>query len=354
MADKSRAVDLDLAYMKQSAGFVLSHEWLTNFQSSDSRTHAYFIGILNTLRLIIVGIVLATIVGTVMGVARLSSNWLVSTIATVYVEVIRNTPLLIQLFFWYFAVLIRLPEIREGPSLFDTVFISNRGLVLPSFTTHGFAWLFTVLLFVAAGAAIYVRQRLQAREAATGQPSHQNLYAFGAFVGLALAAFVVTGLPLEANLADILVSDTGVAQYDGGLVVRPEFAAVLFALVIYTGSFITEIVRGSIQALPQGQSEAAMAIGLSQYQRMTLVILPQALRTIIPPLTNQYLNLTKNSSLAVLVAYSDLVFVGRLIINKAGHAVPMFLVILATYMVMNYIISTIMNYLNSRVQLVGR
>jgi general L-amino acid transport system permease protein len=354
MVGKSQNVGLNLDYMQQSAGFSLSHQWLTDFDPTSTRTNAYLIGILNTLRLIVVGIVLATLLGTIMGVARLSSNWLVSTIATVYIEVIRNTPLLIQLFFWYFAVFLKLPEILDGPSAFDTFFLSNRGFVLPSFTTGGLAWLFGLLLVAGAVAGLYVRHRQQKIEDATGIPSHQNLYGLATFLGIGLVAFVATGLPLGSDFADIVVSDTGVARYEGGLVVTPEFTAVMVALVLYTGSFIAEIVRGSIQALPKGQTEAAMAIGLSQYQRMTLVILPQALRTIIPPLTNQYLNLTKNSSLAVTVAYADLVFVGTLINNKAGQPVPMFLVILATYMAMNYTISVFMNYMNSRVQLVGR
>ena len=354
MVNKSQSVELDLAFFRETSGFSLSHEWLTGFDPDDQRWNAYLVGIWNTLRLIVVGIVLATILGTVMGVARLSSNWLVSTIATLYVEVIRNTPLLIQIFFWYFAVFLRLPEIRDGPSLFDTFFLSNRGLVLPSFTTHGLAWLFGLLLIVAVVAGWYVRRRQQKREAETGLPSRQNLYGLAVFVGIGLVAFLVTGLPLHADVSELVTSDTGVSSYRGGLVVTPEFMAVMVALVVYTGSFITEIVRGSIQALPKGQTEAAMAIGLSQYQRMTLVILPQALRTIIPPLTNQYLNLTKNSSLALTVAYAELVFVGNIINNKAGQPVPMFLVILATYMVMNYTVSAFMNYMNSRVQVVGR
>ena len=192
------------------------------------------------------------------------------------------------------------------------------------------------------------------KEESEGGSTYAVAWAFLLFAIVAVATYIVTGSPLEPDTPSVSVTGAGIYSVNGGIQVEPEFAAVLLGLVIYTGAFIAEIVRGGIQALPKGQGEAAAALGLSSYQRLTLIILPQALRIIIPPVTNQYLNLTKNSSLAVLVAYADLVFVGRLIINKAGHAVPMFLVILATYMVMNYIISSFMNYLNSRVQLVGR
>ena len=205
---------------------------------------------------------------------------------------------------------------------------------------------------IATVPAYLVRRRRARREAATGQTTRPNLYAAAVFLGVALVAYLALGLPVEIGTPTI-VRQEFTQSYVGGLSITPEFAAMLFALVAYTGSFIAEIVRGSIQALPRGQGEAAMAIGLTGYQRTTLVILPQALRSMIPSLTNEYLNLTKNSSLAAAIAYADLFQISEIIINKAGHAVVMFMVVIATYQIMSFAISGVMSYINRRVQLVG-
>jgi len=209
-----------------------------------------------------------------------------------------------------------------------------------------------VILAVAALAfASWIRSRRLKEEAETGRSTHANLYAFGSFVVLAGGAFVATGFPVGIDPPVLVANDLGTTQdYSGGLKITPEFAALLFALVLYTGSFITEIVRGSIQSLPLGQAEAAAALGLTGYQRMTLVILPQALRTMIPAVTNQYLNLSKNSSLAIVIGYSELFFVSDEIRNNAGHSVPMFALIIGTYLTLNLLISAVMNWLNRRVQ----
>jgi len=351
----SRALTLDLSldFMRQRTGFAISNQWLTDFSSSDARWVAYAAGVFNTVRLVFVGIVLATLLGVVMGVARLSSNWLVARIATVYVETVRNTPLLVQIVFWYSVVLLELPRISRGVALLDVVYISNRGLALPWPTERGEGTLLLPWLVAALAAAVFawwLRRRRLREEADTGRSTHANAFALGSFLVLAAGAYLATGLPVGIEAPDLVV--TGNTQaYAGGLTVTPEFAALLFALVVYTASFITEIVRGSIQALPLGQGEAAAALGLSSYQRMTLVILPQALRTMIPAVTNQYLNLTKNSSLAVAIGYSEFFSLSQTIVNNAGHAVPLFTVIIATYMVLNLVISAVMNWFNRRVQL---
>ena len=350
-----QAADLKLTfdYLSGPAGFALSHTWLVEFKASDSRLDAYLTGIVNTIQLVAIGIVLATIVGVVVGVSRLSGNWLVSSLATLYVEVIRNTPLPVQVFFWYFAAFLKLPTIENSVDVAGLGFISNRAVVLPSLDAGPFAWLWLILLALGAVSAWFVRRRRLAREVERGTPAHPNLYALGTLVAVGAVAFLATGLPLRPDLPALVVLDRGVPSFEGGFAVSPEFTALLVALVVYTGAFIAEIVRGSIQALPRGQGEAAQALGLSAYQRTTLVILPQALRTIVPPLTNQFLNLNKNSSLAILIAYPELVFVGRQIMNNVGHAVPMFILILATYIAMNLVISAAMNLLNARVQLEG-
>lgn len=345
-------LDLGLGFMEERAGFAIGHQWVTSYTADESRLDAYVVGVWNTVRLVVTGLVLATLLGVVAGVARLSKNWLVSQLAHVYVEVFRNTPLLIQIIFWYTAVLLRLPGRDRGVHVLDVAFLSNRSLAIPWAFPHGRAlpWLF--LLVLAGVAAWFVRRRRQRYEDETGRPGYPNALGFATFALLGVVAFVATGMPLDLELPSRLGGDGGgVATIVGGMQVTPEFAALLIALVVYTGSFIAEIVRGSIQALARGQTEAAMALGLNAYQRMTLIILPQALRIMIPPVTNQYLNLTKNSSLAVAIGFPDLVFVGRTIQNNAGQAVPIFLTIMATYLVMSGVIAGLMSALNRRVQL---
>ena len=347
-------LDLDFDFLSGPGGFSIPHQWLTGYESSDTRLAAYATGVVNTIRLVVVGIVLATLIGVIAGVSRLSGNWLVSRIATWYVELIRNTPLLVQVIFWYTVVFLELPEIAENRNLFGGIYLSNRALALPFVDSDGSFGIWVLILLLGGVAGWRLRGRLLRREEATGRPQHATSAGLAVFAGLGGLGFLATGLPLTADIPASDVTDFGIRTVDGGLQVTPEFAAILVGLVLYTGAFIAEIVRGSIQALPTGQAEAAAALGLSSYQRMTLIILPQALRIMIPPLTNQYLNLTKNSSLAVAIAFPELVFVGTTIINNVGHAVPVFLLIWATYLALSLIISVVMNGLNRRVQVVGR
>lgn len=351
-----QAMDLRIGYgyLTAPTGFQISHEWLTSFSASQSRRAAFLVAAWNTIRLVAVGIMLATLLGVTVGVARLSTNWLVRSLATVFVEVIRNTPLLVQIIFWYFAVFLTLPRIEDGIDLGGIVFLSNRGLVIPSVSGGALAWLFGLALVLAIVAAFFVRRWRANVEDRTGNPGFGNRYAFASFLAIVVVAYFATGMPVDIVMGESLTLPGGTVRYEGGLSVTPEFAAVLVGLSVYTAAFIAEIVRGAIQSLPKGQFEAGAALGLSAYERTTLIILPQALRTIIPPLTNQYLNLLKNSSLAVAVAYPEIVFVNRTFINSIGHAVPIFLAVLATYMVLSLLISAVMNLLNSRVQLVGR
>jgi general L-amino acid transport system permease protein len=353
VAGRGSRLDLDVGFLTAPAGFQISHNWIVTFDSSDSRLVAYLVAVSNTVRLVLVGIVLATLLGVLAGVARLSDNWLVSRLATAYVEVIRNTPLLIQIIFWYTAIFLKLPRIGEGRNLFGVVYLSNRSLAIPWPEPRGDLfgiWLLTLVVALVAG--YVVRRRRLRREFETGETSRPNLYGLLTVLAVGAASYLALGLPVGVD-TPALVSERFTQAYAGGLSVTPEFAALLVALVAYTGSFIAEIVRGGIQALPPGQGEAAMAVGLSAYQRLTLVILPQALRSMIPSLTNEYLNLTKNSSLAAAIAYSDLFQISEIIINKAGHAVVMFMIVIATYQVMSFAISAVMNFVNRRVQLVG-
>ncbi len=353
VVERASHLDLDIGFLDAPAGFQISHTFVFGFDSGESRLAAYFVAVTNTVRLVLVGILLATLIGVLAGVARLSDNWLVSRIATVYVEVVRNTPLLVQIIFWYTAVFLKLPRIEAERGLFDVVFLSNRALAMPWPEPRGdlfTPWVAVLLLAFVPG---YLVRRVRARrEAETGRTMRPNLYGAGVVVGIVAVAYFAFGLPVGIDTPSIVRAEF-TRSYAGGLSVTPEFAALLIALVMYTGSFIAEIVRGSIQALPRGQSEAAMAVGLTGYQRLTLVILPQALRSMIPSLTNEYLNLTKNSSLAAAIAYSDLFQISEIIINKAGHAVVMFIVVIVTYQVMSFTISGVMSFINRRVQVVG-
>lgn len=346
-------LDLDFDFLSGPGGFSIPHQWLTGYEPTDTRLAAYATGVVNTIRLVVVGILLTTIIGVAVGVARLSGNWLVSRLASWYVESIRNIPLLVQIIFWYTVVFLELPEIVENRNLFGAFYLSNRALALPFVDSDGAFGVWVIFLLVGAGSAWWVRARLTRREEASGSVMHAMPAAMLLFAVIGGAGFLATGLPLSADVPNTAVTEFGIRTIDGGLQITPEFAAILVGLVLYTGAFIAEIVRGGIQALPRGQAEAAAAIGLSAYQRMTLIILPQALRIMIPPLTNQYLNLTKNSSLAVAIAFPELVFVGTTVINNIGHAVPIFLLLWATYLGLSLVISTVMNVLNRRVQLVG-
>lgn len=351
---QASALDLSPTFLRSPAGFGLANEWAVGHSSTESRIDAYVIGVWNTVRLITLSIALATVLGVVAGVARLSNNWIVNRLGLVYVETIRNTPLLVQIIFWWIAVFLAMPAVSARRTLFDLVWFTNRGLAIPwPRATGDLALLWAGSLVLALAVAIWVRRRCTLREDATGEVTRPNRWGLAVFLGLAALTFVATGLPYRITVPEVVVTGVNIQRFNGGLLVTPQFAAVLIALTTYTGAFIAEIVRGSIQALPRGQTEAAQALGLSAYQRMTLIILPQALRIMIPALTNQYLNLTKNSSLAIVVGYSELFFVGIIIVNNAGHAVPMFVLIILTYQAMSLLISLGMNYLNRRVRLVS-
>ena len=350
----SRALELDLGFshLRSRAGFGLSHTFLIDYTSNDSRWQAYFAGIINTIRVSIVGILLATLLGVIMGLARLSKNFLISKIAAGYVEFIRNTPLLVQIIFWQ-LVLLQLPLISNAITFGGLSVWSNRGILLPFINSVENGSLWFLVLLISLIFCLFIRSYLnKIREENTNFFS-PNLISLFIFFGIGIIFYFILGIDLYSDIPTLEVNQYGTYIQSGGFLLSPEFAAILFALVIYTGTFITEIVRGSIQSLPKGQTEAALALGLSSYQSITLIILPQALRSIIPPLTNQYLNLTKNSSLSVAIAYPDVFMVSRTIMNNAGHALPMLFLILITFLGLSLFISLFMNFLNRRVTRIG-
>lgn len=348
-AARDRGLDLGYGFIDQAAGFAIG-ETIIAYDPARSFGYAFLIGALNTLKVSLVGIVLTTIVGTVAALGRLSTNWLVNKMAMVYIEIIRNVPLLVQLFFWYFAVFQQLPPVKDSFQLPGPIFLSQRGLYMvwgqPT-STFGY-WMAFVMVGVVVSIILY--QVLYRYQMQTGQTTYSLTIALMVLVGLPVVGWFLVG----SNPLDKTVPVMGKFNFTGGLNLTPEFAALLTGLVVYTGAFTAEVVRAGILAVSRGQVEAARALGLSPLQALRLVVFPQALRVIIPPLISQYLNLIKNSSLAILIGYPDLFFVGRTIINQAGRAVPVFVLIMASYLVISLLTSLIMNIYNRRVQLVER
>jgi general L-amino acid transport system permease protein len=340
-------LDLSFDFLQQRAGFAIKEG--IGYGPNESFFDAFLVGVVNTIRVALIGIALATILGLVIGVARLSTNWLVRRIAQVYVEIIRNTPVLVQIIFWYVAVILALPVIGGGLSLWNVVFVSNRGTAVAWFRLEDGAivWALFLAVGVAAGAVVW-RWRTRVDER-TGNPAPRLPWAAGAFLVIAAAGFALTGTPIATDVPEV-----GRFGYAGGVEVSPEYTALLLGLVIYTAAFIAEIVRGSIQSVPKGQKEAAEALGLTPRQQLRLVVLPQALRVAIPPLNSQYLNLLKNSSLALAIGYPEIVSVSNTIINQAARATQMLLLVMATYLVMSLTISALMNALNRAVTRKGQ
>jgi general L-amino acid transport system permease protein len=336
-------------FLGTTAGFgIITH--LIDYSEASSYGRAFVVGLLNTLLMAFTGIVAATIIGVIVGVARLSKNWLISRLAMVYIEIFRNIPLLLQIFFWYFAVLRALPAPRGSVSFGDGVFFNNRGLYMPSsILEEGFSLVIWALVIAIIG-VFFMARWARKRQEQTGQQFHTVYVSVGILVGLPLLAMIATGFPLSWELPVLKGFN-----FVGGTVIIPEFLALWLALSVYTASFIAEIVRAGIQAVDHGQTEASHALGLRAGPTLRLVILPQALRVIIPPLSSQYLNLTKNSSLATAIAYPELVsvFTGT-ILNQTGQAVEIISITMAVYLSISLGISMLMNWYNAKMALVER
>ena len=337
---RRQGIRTDWAWLRQPAGFAIAD---TEFRSSQSFFAAYLTGARNTITVSALGIVLASLLGLVVGVARLSSNWLVRRTAALYVESFRNVPVLVLIFFLYFAVILRLPPIGRAVEFGQLLVLSNRGLVVPWAERTGDVGVLLAVLavgFAASAAAVVWRTR---RFDATGEPHRRVLWALGILALAAVAGFFAAGRPYALSLPER--GDLGVAH---GFRMSPEYAGLLIALVLYTASHIAEIVRGSILAVPRGQSEAANALGLSELQRLRHVILPQALRIIVPPLANQYLNLTKNSSLGVVVAFPELTRVARISISQGAPAPQGVALLMLIYLSFSLTIALFANLANRR------
>ncbi|HHR84827.1 MAG: amino acid ABC transporter permease [Candidatus Thorarchaeota archaeon] len=336
-------------FLTNTAGFPISEG--LRYSPTDVNGYAFLVGIVNTIKVAVIGIVLATIIGVVVGISRLSSNWLVRKLAGFYVEVVRNIPLLVQLFFWYFAVMLTaLPLVKNSIHLPGSIYLTRRGVYMPWATmTDSFGtWAWYILGGLIVGVGVYMFRRTQLKRAE--RPGFPIIWAGTVFVLILVTGWLITpGNPLNLSLPVLKKFN-----FEGGLSLSTSFTALLIGLSVYTAAFIAEIVRAGILAISRGQTEAASAVGLSKVQVLRLVILPQALRVIIPPLASQYLNLTKNSSLAILIGYYDLMNVGTTIFNQTGRAVEMILLIMASYLTMSLLTSLAMNYYNKRMKLVER
>ena len=345
---RALGLTLNLNFLQNEAGFDISEG--IRYDPSDMYLKAFWVGILNTLKVSIIGIVCATLLGLLFGIARLSSNWLIRTIAAVYVECFRNIPLLLQILFWYTAVVAQLPRVRESFTLFDSVFINNRGIYLPS--PEPTSGLKTWIWFLGAGLLLAIIlyvvrwRKLQQLD----RPGFRAKWALPALVIVALCGWFLT--PVRPFTLDFPALRG--FNFTGGFSFSPEFSALLIGLSVYTGAFIAEVVRSGIQAVVKGQREAARSIGLTEGQALRLIVLPQAVPIIVPPLTSQYLNLAKNSSLAVAIAFPDLFHVGNTMMNQTGQSIPVFAMVMASYLVMSLTTSAAMNWYNRRINRINR
>ena len=343
-------VTLDVAFwnednfLQNEAGFAISEG--IRYTPADSYMRAFWVGVVNTLKVSVIGIACATLLGLFAGVTRLSKNWLISNIAAAYVECFRNIPLLLQILFWY-AIIRKLPRVRESLDFFGGVFINQRGIYLPApQPTSGLKmWgIFLGIGLIIAVILYIVRWRqLQQMEL----PGFRAKWALPAFLAVvALGWFLTQPAPLTLDLPVLQRFN-----FEGGMSLSAEFAALLIGLVVYTGAFIAEIVRAGIQAVAKGQREAAKSVGLNDAQTLRLVVLPQAIPIIVPPVTSQYLNLAKNSSLAIAVGFPDLFSIGETMMNQTGQSIPVFGLIMASYLIMSLTTSAAMNWYNQRLHI---
>lgn len=346
-----QGLTMGYGFMKNPASFSIGESYIS-YQPSDPYLRALLVGLVNTLVVSALGIVLATIVGVLAGVARLSSNWLINRFAAAYVGVIRNTPLLLQLMFWYFGVIIQLPAVRQAIELPGPVFLTQRGIYMswgeatPTFP----AWrIFIIIALISIFVVWFALRTAQKRASVPLSPWWNLAY----FLLPILIVWVGAALQPEPPLRPSIPELAGL-NFRGGLRLTPEFAALLFGLVIYTGAFIAEIVRAGIQAVSRGQVEAARSLGLTTGQTLRLVVFPQALRIMVPPVTSQYLNLAKNSSLAIAIGYPDLFSVAGTIHNQTGAALEIITIMMLSYLSISLFTSLLMNIYNRRIQLVER
>jgi len=346
---EARGIATGFDFLNQPAGFGIGLS-LIEYNETFSYGRTFIVGLLNTALVSFLGIILATFIGFALGIARLSSNWLVSRLAAVYIETFRNVPLLLQILFWYVAVLQALPSARQSLSLGEAIFLNVRGLYMPAPIFEAGSGVVIGSFIVGVIATIAIGIWARNKQHLTGQQTPMGRITLGLCIGLPVVVFFIMGSPISAEYPVLKGFN-----FRGGVSIIPELAALLLALSIYTASFIAEIVRSGINAVSHGQTEAAMSLGLPRSKTLKLVVIPQALRIIIPPLTSQYLNLTKNSSLAMAIGYPDLVsvFAGTTL-NQTGQAIEIIAMTMGVYLTLSLLTSALMNLYNRKVALVER
>ncbi len=344
----ARGIATGFDFLSEKAGFGIGFS-LIEYDETYSYARTFYVGLINTLVVSFLGIIGATFLGFFIGISRLSTNWLISRMAAVYIEIFRNIPLLLQIFFWYF-VLQSLPSTRQSLSIGEAVFLNVRGLFLPKPIFETGSIIICIALVIGIVGTFLYRSWATKKQELSGQQSPILKVSLGLIVGLPLVAFFISGMPISIEYPALKGFN-----FRGGYSFIPELAALMIALSVYTASFIAEIVRSGINAVSYGQTEAAMALGLPKKRTLKLVVIPQALRIIIPPLTSQYLNLTKNSSLAMAIGYPDLMSVfGGTTLNQVGQAIEIILMTMAVYLTISLVTSMLMNIYNRKVALVER
>ena len=346
---EQRGIQTGFGFLNGTSGFGIDQSPIA-YSEESTHGRVFIVGLLNTLIIAFVGILCATIVGLIIGILRLSRNWLIAKLAKSYVDFFRNIPLLLQILFWYNVVLRSMPNPKQSYNFFDTIFINNRGLYFPQPEYNATFFTILVSLFVALFASIALNTWANRRKESTGQDFTVFPFALGMFVLLPILAYFIGGTHLNFSFPELRGFN-----FKGGKVLSPEFLALTFALTIYTATFIAEAVRSGIAAVSHGQKEAASSMGFSPYQSLKLVVLPQAIRIAIPPIINQYLNLIKNSSLATAVGYPELVtvFAGTSL-NQVGQAIEIISMTMLVYLVISLVVSAILNWFNHKMKIKER
>ncbi len=346
---EQRGIQTGFDFLQGTAGFGISESPI-EFSESDTHARVFLVGLINTCIISIVGIVFATILGIIIGVLRLSNNFLISKLAAAYIDIFRNIPLLLQILFWYNVVIQALPSPRQSLAFFDSIFINNRGLYMPLASWNSTTYTLLAGVILSFVAIFFVSRWAKKRQELTGQYFPSIIAGIGIFVGFVVLSFFIGGADLGLSYPELKGFN-----FRGGKTISPEFLALSFALIIYTATFIAEAVRSGIEAVKKGQKEAASSLGLSSYQSLKLVILPQAIRVSIPPIINQYLNLVKNSSLATAVGYPEVVtvFAGTSL-NQVGQSIEIITITMLVYLTISLLVSALLNWFNHKIKIKER
>mgnify|MGYP006163328465 FL=1 len=350
---EARGIVSGFTFLEGRSGFDILPflgSYIVKFSPNSTNLEVFYVAIINTLVCAGVGIILSTILGVLIGIARLSTNYLISRLANAYIELFRNIPILLQILFWYNIFLNALPIPKKSISLLDVMFINNRGFYLPNpIPQDGFLWV-SIAFVIGVASAIYLKRHFKRKQDETGQQTNTIGFTLGLIIVFPVVVFLLLGSPLQFDYAVL-----GKFNLKGGLAIVPEFVALTLALSVYTATYIAEAIRSGIEAVDKGQKEAAAAIGLTKMQALKLIVLPQALRVAIPPTINQYLNLTKNSSLAAAIGYPELMSAfGGTVLNQVGQAIEILTMVMLVYLVISLLISVLLNYVNKKMAIQGR